>query len=109
MEATGGCGAPDRVDTTVAARTEARPAVGQALLPLLEPEPASAPMGMDDEDAIAASTAILEASYELPPRRCWTALAAARLAYTVDPGMEPEPTPAQLPYLGQPQPFGEGQ
>lgn len=82
----------------MAARTEARPAVGHALLlPLL---PFAAPPIDIDEDAIVASTASLEASYELPPRRCWTALAAARLAYTVDPGMEPEPTPAQLPYLG---------
>lgn len=76
IEATGGCGAPDKVDAAVVARAEARPAVGQALLLLLEP----VPMDIDDDDIIAASTAILEASYELPPRRCWTALAAARLA-----------------------------
>lgn len=99
-EDTGGCGAPDMVDADVAARTDARPAVGQPLLLLLLPFE-TPPIDMDDGDVIAASTAILEASYELPPRRCWTALAAARLAYTVDPGMEPDPTPAQLPYLGQ--------
>lgn len=83
----------------MAARTEARPAVGHALLLPWETLPIDIDEEEEEDGVSAASTASLEASYALPPRRCWTALAAARLAYTVEPGMEPDPTPAQLPYL----------
>lgn len=91
------------VAVAVALRADARPAVGQAVRRDLTPidDAGAADEGDRRESppaaAITASTASADESKAFPPRRCFTAAEAARLAYTVDPGMEPEPTPAQLP------------